>query len=75
MAELQLEGLSAEGVAEHLVAEADAEDRRLAHEPAQIFMHVSQRRGIAGAIGKEHAVRLERQHLRGRGVARAPPAP
>ena len=34
MAELELEGLSAKRVAEHLVAEADAEDRLLADEAA-----------------------------------------
>jgi len=69
MAELQFEGLSAEGVAEDLVAETDAEDRLLADERLDGFVRVGNDAGIAGAVGEEDAVgiRCERFVRRGRG--------
>ena len=45
--------------------EADAEDRRPAHEPADAFMHIGQRRWIAGTVGKKHAVRFQCEHVGG----------
>ena len=67
VAELELEGLAAERVAEHLVAEADAEDRFFPDQLAELGVDVGERRGIAGAVGEENAVGVLRQHLGGGG--------
>ena len=67
MAELQLVSLAAEREAENLMAEADAEDRRLADQPADVVDLRVQRLGIAGAVREEHAVGLEREHVFGGG--------
>ena len=56
VAELELVGLAAEGQAEELVAEADAEDRDLADEMADVVLRVRHRLRIAGAVREQHAV-------------------
>ena len=68
MAELQLERLAADGEAENLVAEADAEHRhaRTFDQLAHVVDRVRQRRGIAGAVAQEDAVGLDRQQVRWR---------
>ena len=65
MAEFQLVGLAAHGQAEQLVAQADAEDGLLADQLADVGHLRVQRLGIAGAVGEEDAVGLERQHVFG----------
>ncbi len=56
VAELELVGLAAKRQAEDLVAEADAEERRLAGEVADVLLRVVEGLGIAGAVRKEDAV-------------------
>src|SRR5438067_7673071 len=56
MPEFQFVRAAAEGEAEELVAEADAEDRDLADEIANIFLRVRDRLGIAGTVREKHAV-------------------
>ena len=73
VSELQLERPPAERVAEHLVAQADAEDRPLTDEFAHGAMHVIQRGRITRPGGKKDAVRVERQHLRRAGARRDHP--
>ena len=65
VAELELVGLAAEGEAQDLVAEADAEDRRLADEFADLRGLVFERLGIAGAVREEDAVGLQGEHIFG----------
>ena len=55
VAERQLVGLEADRAAEQLVAEADAEHRHLADEPADGLDDVVERGGVAGAVGEEDA--------------------
>src|SRR5213593_534457 len=62
VAELELVGVAAEGQAENLVAEADAEERRLADEPAHRLHEIGHRFGIAGAVREEDPVRLPLEH-------------
>ena len=52
------------------MAEADAEDRRLADQFADLRGLVLERLGIAGAVREKHAVGLERQHVFGGGARR-----
>ena len=56
VAEGQLVGLEADGAAEQLVAEADAEDRPLADQLADGLDDVAERRRVAGAVGEEDDV-------------------
>ena len=65
VAELQLERAPAEREREHLVAEADAEERQPARRrSARTFAHdVRQRGRIAGTVAEEDAVGTVRQHL------------
>ena len=59
MAERKLEGSGPNREAEHLVAEADPEQRDLAQQAAQGVCVVScERLRIPGPVGDEHAVRL-----------------
>ena len=67
VSELELVGLAAEGEADELMAEADAEDGDFAHHAANVVLRVGHRLGIAGAVGEKHAVRLHRQHIFGAG--------
>ena len=67
MSEFQLVGFAAEGEAEQLVAEADAEDRLLADQLADVAHLGLERLGVAGAVREEDAVGLERQHIFGGG--------
>ena len=50
VAELELEGLAAEGQAHELVAETNAEHRFLPQALADIVDAVGHRRGVAGAV-------------------------
>ncbi len=72
MALMHLHGLAAEREAEHLVAEADAEGRRAAVDQLLDHRHrvFAGRRRIARAVRQEHAVRLQRQDVFGRGRRR-----
>ncbi|MCY1508168.1 hypothetical protein D9M68_424690 [compost metagenome] len=66
-----LHGLGAGGQAEQLVAEADAEDRDLGvEELADRLDGVVARLGVAGAVGEEDAVRIQRQHFARRSLRR-----
>ena len=67
VAEFQFVGFAAEGEAENLVAEADAEDRRLADEAADVVDLGVQRLGVAGAVREEDAVGFEREDVFGGG--------
>ena len=48
--ELQLEGGSAEGVSDDLVAEADSEDRKFLEQSRDRLVNVGQGRRIAGSV-------------------------
>src|SRR5881296_1004527 len=56
MAEFQFEGRSAKRETENLMTKTDSEDRLLAHQIANSFVRVRQRRGIAGAVGEKNSV-------------------
>src|SRR5689334_20615957 len=71
VAEFQLVGPSAEGEAEELVAEADAEEGHLADEMADVLLSVGHRLGISGTVGEQDAVGTAIEDLlgvRGRGI-------
>ena len=70
--ELELVGLAAERQAENLMAQADAEDRFLADQFADLLRLELERLGIARPVREKHAVRLERQHVFGRCAAPEP---
>src|SRR4051812_11750752 len=65
VAELQLVRSSAERQAQKLVAEADAEDRNLPDEMADVFLRVRHRLGIARPVRQHHPVETLRQDLVG----------
>src|SRR5471030_2597333 len=67
VAEFQLIGLAAKREPQQLVPQADAEDRLLADEFANVGHLGLQRFGVARAVRKEHAIGLERQHIFGGG--------
>ena len=56
MAELELESGAAESVGDHLVAEADAEDRVVGHEAGDRLVDVGECGGVAGTVGEEDAI-------------------
>src|SRR5260221_13230869 len=64
VAELQLVGLSAEGQAEELMAEADTEDGNLPDEMTDVLLRIRDRRGIARTVGEQHTVVLPGQDFR-----------
>ena len=72
MAEFQLVSLAAEREPENLMAEADAEDRRLADQPPHVVDLRVQRLGIAGAVREKHAIGLQRENVFGGSERRAP---
>ena len=64
VAELQLEGLPAKGLAKNLVAETYPEDRQAGfHQVAHCLHGVAQCRRVARAIGEENARRFVLQRL------------
>ena len=65
VAELELEGLAAQRQTENLMAEADAEDRFLADQLANLGGLELERFGIARAVGQEDAVRVQREDVLG----------
>ena len=68
MAELELEGLAAERLAEELVAEADAEDGNAGvHERLHLAHDVVERGGVAGAVAQEDAGGLVLERVGGAG--------
>jgi hypothetical protein len=69
VAEGQLEGLEANGSAEQLVAETDADHRLAADHPADVLDHVVEGRGIAGSVGEKDEVRIAGEGLLGGAVA------
>ena len=66
VSELELVGFAAERQAQNLMAQADAEHRLLADQFADLLRLEFERLGIARAVRKKHAIRLERQHIFGR---------
>src|SRR4051812_30397692 len=52
MAELELEGFSAEGVAQQLMAETDGKNRLMRREKAHLLVNVTESCWIAGAIAE-----------------------
>jgi hypothetical protein len=68
MAELELEGLPSACKAEDLVAEADAEDRKLVDQLARGLHGIRERLGVAGAVREEDALGLQGEAIRRRGV-------
>ena len=64
VAEVHFQGFCTDGEADELVSQADAEDGFAAcHQFLYGFDGVGTRLGVAGAVGQEYAVRIERQHL------------
>src|SRR5262249_27556416 len=61
MSELELVGLAAQGQSEHLVSEADSEDRSLADQLADVLRLALQGLVISRAVREEHAVGIERE--------------
>ena len=59
VAELQLEGLGAERVGNNLVTQANAEGRVLLDQLLDRRVGVIDRSRITGAVGQEHAIRIE----------------
>jgi len=51
VAEFEFKGRTAEGVREHLVAEADAENRVIGNQLGYGLVDVAEGSGIAGAVG------------------------
>src|SRR5690242_4227362 len=70
VAERELEGLEADRATEQLVAEADSDHGRLADHTADVLDHVVQGPRVAGAVGEEDQVRVTREDLVRRAVAR-----
>src|SRR5947209_13232159 len=71
VSELQLVRAAAEREPEELMAEADAEDRDLADEMADVFLRVRHRLRIARTVRKHHAVETLREdfvRVRGGGI-------
>ncbi len=64
MAKLQLVCLGSQSQREHLVPQADAEERHLADQALQGFDGVGYRRWVARAVGYEHAVGLAGEDFR-----------
>ena len=59
MAEFELEGLSAEGLAQNLVPQANPENRNAVVDQVARRLHgVTERRRVARAVGKKYAGRL-----------------
>ncbi|MPM56949.1 hypothetical protein SDC9_103766 [bioreactor metagenome] len=63
--ELQPSALRAGGDSEQLVAEADAEQRNLADQFADVFNRVAHGGGVGGAVRQEQHLRLQRQRVFG----------
>ena len=64
VAEVHFQGFCADGEADELVSQADAEDGFAAcHQFLHGFDGVGTRFGVARAVGEEHAVGVERQHV------------
>ena len=63
MSEFQLVRLAAQREAEQLVAQADAEDRLLADQLADVADLRHQRLRIARTVGEKNSVGFERQHV------------
>ncbi|EEG34143.1 hypothetical protein NEIFLAOT_00784 [Neisseria flavescens NRL30031/H210] len=64
MAEAHFQGFCADGEANQLVSQANAENRFAAfHQFLHGFDGVGARLGVAGAVGQEHAVGIECQHV------------
>ncbi|MNM58894.1 hypothetical protein D3C81_701360 [compost metagenome] len=71
MAELHLDGLGTGGQTQQLVTQADAEHRGVGpKEGLDGLDGVVARLGVTGAVGEEDAIRVQRQHLGGRGLGR-----
>ncbi|QTK80940.1 Thioesterase [Agrobacterium tumefaciens] len=72
MALMHLFGLGADRKAEHLVSEADAEDRQVGlDEVLDDGNGILARCGrVSGAVGQEHAIRLQRHDVFSRGLCR-----
>ena len=68
--ELQLERLAAERIGQHLIPQADPEDRRLPQQAAHRLHRVPQMLRVPRAGRKQHPVRLLLQHLLRRRPAR-----
>ena len=67
MAKLEFKRRAANGVGEHLMAEADAEDGVFGQQRRDRLVYIAQRRGVAGAVGKEDRIDLVLAHLLGGG--------
>jgi hypothetical protein len=63
VAELELESRAAERVGEHLMTEADAEDRVVRQQAADGLVDVGQGGRVAGAVREEHRVHAVFAHL------------
>ena len=50
------------------MAEADAEDRHLAEQLADVLLGIADRFRVAGAVAEKDAVRVHGQHLGGREI-------
>src|SRR5436305_443862 len=63
VSEFEFESFAAERNAGKLMSEADAENRLASHKAADVVDRVGARLGIAGAVGEEDAIRLERENV------------
>ena len=63
MAELQFKGVPAKRVTEHLVPEANSEDRCLPDQPPHRVVRITERARIAGTVRKKNTVRFQGQRF------------
>ncbi len=63
VAEFEFEGRAAQGVRDHLVAEADAEGGKFGQQVRDGLVDVGQRGRVAGTVGKEDAIHAIFAHL------------
>ena len=67
VAELELEGVSPEGMGQQLVSKANSKNRLFADELPEFLMDVSQRGWIPRTVREEDAIRVFREYLGGGG--------
>src|ERR1051326_6348750 len=63
VAEFQFVGFATDGDARQLMSETDSKNWLASHQAADVVHRVGAGLGIAGAVGEEHSIGLEREHI------------